>query len=146
MKVTARCDCGELELLVSSPPVVQLVCHCSDCQTFSGQKFVEAAFFRKESCQVKGQTRSETLDGGTGTAKVHHSCQTCGTPLFVRVGALNGAVAIMATRLAPFEFEAAAHIWTSHKAEGVTIADAMLQSPGRPPEEIVERMINGFWK
>ncbi len=146
MKATARCDCGELELIVSSPPVVQLVCHCRDCQTFSGQKFVEAAFFKKESCQVKGHTKAETLDGGTGAGKVHHSCSCCGTPLYVQVGAVNGAVAILATRLSPFEFEAEAHIWTSHKADSVTLPGEMPQSPGPPPEEIVERMINGFWK
>jgi hypothetical protein len=146
MKASARCGCGELQLMVSSPPVVQLVCHCKECQAFSGSKFVKAAFFRMGDCRITGQTSIETLIGGTGAEKLHHSCHSCGEPFYVQVKALNDAVAILADKLSPFEFAAEAHVWTSQKADGTEIPSELPQSSGRPPEEIVERMINGFWK
>ena len=145
MKAIARCECGALELHVSSPPIVQLTCHCKDCQEFSGRDFVEGAFFRRENCRITGSTRSETLQGGTGAEKLHHSCSSCGTPLYVQIEALNGAIAIMADTLSPFVFESEVHIWTSQKADGVKIPAGTPQAPGPPPEEVVQRMIKGFW-
>lgn len=145
MKASACCGCGECQLVVSQPPVVQLVCHCRECQAFSGLKFVKGAFFRKDDCHIAGHTRREILTGGTGEEKHHHSCRSCGDPVYVQVKALNEAVAIFADRLSPFEFDAAAHIWTSQKADGVDIPSEMLQSVGPPPEDIIKQMIKGFW-
>jgi hypothetical protein len=146
MEASASCSCGAFQLVVSAPPVAQLVCHCSECQTFSGQAFVNAAFFKKSDCRMTGQTRVETLVGGTGAEKLHYSCDSCGEPVYVQVKALNGAIAVMSDKLSPFEFTAEAHIWTGQKAAGTEIPSELLQSAGAPPQEIVERMINGFWK
>ena len=146
MKASAHCSCGGVQLTVSSPPVVQLVCHCEECQAFSGLTFVKGAFFKKEDCRIEGQTSTETLTGGTGAEKEHHSCYSCGEPIYIQVRALNDAVAVMADKLSPFEFAAEVHIWTSQKAHDTEIPSDLPQSPSSPPEEIVERMINGFWK
>ena len=146
MNASAHCSCGEVQLTVSGNPVVQLVCHCKECQDFTGYRFVRGAFFKKEDCRIEGQTLVATLVGGTGAEKLHHSCKSCGEPVYVQVKALNGAVAILADKLSPFEFAAEAHIWTSQKADGTEIPPELPQSPGAPPEDLVERMINGFWK
>ena len=145
MNLIASCNCGKLQILVSKPPVIQLVCHCIECQVFSGAAFVEGVFFRKDSCHIKGSSRVESMAEGTGSDKHHHFCSLCDTPLYVQIEALNGAIAIAAERLDPFEFAAEVHLWTSQKAQGVEIPATSLQSPGAPPDEIVERMINGFW-
>lgn len=145
MNAIARCECGALEVHVSGPPVVQLTCHCRDCQAFSGQDCVAGAFFRKESCRITGSSRSESLHGGTGSEKRHHACAVCGTPLYVEVEALNGAVAILAGRLAPFSFQSEVHVWTSQKAAGSGIPADARQVPGPPPEDVVQRMMKGFW-
>ncbi|MFA0813295.1 GFA family protein [Microbulbifer epialgicus] len=146
MKAIARCECGALELNVSGAPVVQLTCHCKECQEFSGLDFVEGGFFRKENCHITGNSKSETLQGGTGSQKIHHSCSSCATPLYVQVEALNGAIAIIANRLSPFTFESEAHIWTSQKAEGTIIPAGVHQTAGPPPKDIVQRMIKGVWE
>ena len=146
MEAIARCECGELELHVHGAPVVQLTCHCKECQEFSGLDFLEGAFFRKEDCRIIGRSKSEKLLGGTGSEKTHHSCPSCGTPLYVQVEALNSAVAIATGRLSPFTFESEVHIWTSQKAEGIEIPPDVPLTLGPPPEDVVQRMINGFWK
>lgn len=146
MKSIASCECGALKLHVSGPPVVQLTCHCKECQEFSGLDFVEGGFFRKENCQIIGNSKSETLQGGTGSPKIHNSCPSCETPLYVQVEALNGAIAIIAARLSPFAFESEGHIWTSQKAASTIVPAGAAQTTGPPPENVVERMIEGFWK
>ena len=144
-KISARCECGALALDIEGAPVVQLVCHCSDCRAFSGMPYVEAAFFQPGGCIVHGQTSSSTMGGGTGFDKTHYSCASCKTPLYVTVAALNGAWAVIANRLSPFEFEPQAHIWTSEKADDVTIPEGITQSSGAPPKEIADVMVSSFW-
>lgn len=146
MNASAFCTCGQLKLTVSSPPVAQLVCHCSECQAFSGLPFVNGAFFKKQDCVIAGQTATQSLVGGTGADKLHHSCASCGEPVYVQVKALNDAVAILADKLSSFEFAAEAHIWTSQKADGTEIPVDVPESAYGPPDDMVERMINGFWK
>ena len=145
IKASAGCGCGALRLDVTGVPVVQLVCHCSDCQKFSGMPYVEAAFFQSDQCSVHGQADTITVKGGTGFDKTHYSCTSCKTPLYVTVAALNGAFAIAAKRLVPFKFEPQVRVWVSEKADGVTIPSGILQSPGAPPKEIIDTMVSSFW-
>jgi len=144
-KISARCECGALALHINEAPVVQLVCHCSDCRDFSGMPYTELAFFQPDGCSVHGKTNSTVMKGGTGFDKTHNSCASCQTPLYVRVAALNGASAVIANRLSPFKFEPQAHIWTSEKDDSVTIPTGITQSTGRPPKEISDIMVSRFW-
>lgn len=144
-KTSARCECGALVVEIAGDPVVQLVCHCSDCRAFSGRAYTDAVFFKPEHCSLRGRTNAMTTKGATGFDKTHYSCARCNTPLYVTVAALNGAWAVVANRISPFRFEPNAHIWTSEKADGVTIPATMAQSPGAPPKEIVDTMLASFW-
>ena len=107
--------------------------------------YIEAAFFQADGSSVHGDANVTTMKGGTGFDKTHYSCAICQTPLCVTVAALNGATAVMANRLSPFTFEPEAHIWTSEKADGVTIPTGITQSSGAPPKEIADAMVSSFW-
>jgi hypothetical protein len=144
-KISARCECGALTLDIKDTPVVQLVCHCSDCRAFSGMPYTEAAFFKAEACSVHGQAVALEIVGSTGMNKTHYSCPLCETPLFVKVAALNGAWAVVASRLLPFKFEPDAHVWTSQKVDDVTITADITQSLKMPTNEIAKTMISSFW-
>ncbi len=145
VELSARCDCGALSISISAPPVVQLVCHCHECQAFFRRPYVGAAFFRGSECEVHGKVDATTLKGGTGFDKTHCACAKCNTPLYVTVSALKNACAISADRIASFTFEPIAHLWTSQKRADVTIPGDILQSPGAPPEEVRDIMLSGFW-
>jgi len=143
--ISAHCECGALALTIEATPVAQLVCHCKDCRDFSGLPYVGAAFFKADVCSAAGQVNTTTMQGATGSDKTLYSCATCKTPLYVRVAALNGAWAVMASRIASFKFEPQAHIWTSEKADGVLIPAGIAQTPSMPPKEIVDTMVSSFW-
>ncbi|WP_390590758.1 GFA family protein [Simiduia litorea] len=144
-KISATCACGALRLDIKGRPVVQLVCHCTDCRAFSGQPYTEAAFFQAAHCQIHGQTEAMTLNGGSGFPKIHHSCARCKTPLFVTVGALNGACAVPAYRLSPFQFKPQAHIWTREKLDTVSLPTDAPHSPDLPPKPLLDIMLGQFW-
>ena len=143
--ISARCECGGLALQIKGAPVVQLVCHCSDCRAFSDTPYTELAFFQPDGLSVQGQTRSTTMQGGTGFDKTYYSCASCQTPLYATVAVLNGASDVIANRLSPFKFEPQAHIWTSEKANDVTIPVGITQSSVAPPKEIADAMVSSFW-
>jgi|TARA_B110000091_G_scaffold206888_1_gene244339 hypothetical protein len=144
-KTSIYCECGALALHINEKPVVELVCHCSDCRHFSGLPYTELAFFKPEACSVDGQTHMTVIKGDSGFDKTHYSCLSCQTALYVKIAALNGATAIVANRLSSFTFKPQAHIWTSKKLNSVTIPTGMIQSLGRPPKEIAKIMVSMFW-
>jgi hypothetical protein len=107
--------------------------------------YTELAFFKPDGCRAHGQSNSTVMKGGTGIDKTHYSCASCQTPLYVVVGALNGALAVMANRISHFKVEPQVHIWTGEKAAGVTIPPGITQSSGAPPKEIAGTMVSSFW-
>ena len=142
---SARCECGAFELNIQGPPVVQLVCHCSDCQAFTAMPFSDIVFFKPDQCHVHGQTDTMTIKGNSGFDKTHYSCASCQTPIYVTLAVLNGAVAVIASQLSGFTFEPEAHIWTSEKADNVTIPVEAIQSSGLPPKAMADAMVATFW-
>jgi hypothetical protein len=143
--ITIQCQCGELSLQIKGPPVVQLVCHCSDCQKGTNLPYVEAAFFESTACSSQGNSTSSEMKGSSGYDKSYFSCASCESPLYARVTALNNAWAVVTNQLTSFEFEPQAHIWTSKKASDVSIPESAIQSPSGPPEDIREVMLSTFW-
>ena len=134
--ITSSCECGQLSLEITTPPVAQFVCHCSDCRNVTGLPYLELAFFEPGGCVAHGQSREITMKGGSGKDKTYFSCPECGTSLYATVGALNGAWAVTASRLSPFQVDSQLHIWTSEKADGVEIPSSATQVPTLPPESV----------
>ena len=142
---SAKCNCGALCVEVTGSPVVQLVCHCNDCREATQLPFIEAAFFKAEDCVAHGDSKSLEMKGSSGLDKAYVGCSNCGTALYARVEALNGACVIVTNHQSTFEFEAQSHIWTSEKVDDEEIPGDALQSESGPPDDIREHMIATFW-
>jgi hypothetical protein len=50
--IEAQCRCGAIELKIAGEPVVQLYCHCDDCQSALGAAYVPAAVYPAEAVEV----------------------------------------------------------------------------------------------
>lgn len=143
-KISAKCECGQLSLKIETSPVAQLVCHCSDCRSVTGLPYIEIAFFAPSGCEARGQSHPTTMKGGSGNDKTYFSCRECGTALYATVGALDGAWAVIASRLSPFKKESQLHIWTSERASGVDIPPSATQAPKGPPESVRNILRSSF--
>ena len=83
MKIDGGCHCGSIRYEAEVDPATVVVCHCTDCQTFSGSAF-----------RTVVQTRPGTFALTAGTPKVYVKtaesgnrrqqtfCPTCGTPIY----------------------------------------------------------------
>ena len=79
MARTAKCQCGNFQVVVSGEPTAVNICHCQDCQRRSGVLWTSNAYFRKSCVRLAGPhkiyTRVILLEG---RALRNHFCPECG--------------------------------------------------------------------
>jgi hypothetical protein len=82
MHITGSCHCGAIHYEADVDPTVMRVCHCADCQTFSGSAFRISIRAMPGSLQVQGTPRTYTKTADSGRASEQAFCEHCGTHLF----------------------------------------------------------------
>ena len=51
--IDAKCRCGAIALKITGKPVVQLYCHCDDCQAAHGAAYVLSAIYPASAVEVE---------------------------------------------------------------------------------------------
>jgi hypothetical protein len=83
--IDAKCRCGAIALKITGNPVVQLYCHCNDCQAAHGAAYVLSAIYPASAVEVARGKPTPMVVKATERMR----CEDCGTYLFaenVRVG------------------------------------------------------------
>src|SRR3954447_13862646 len=82
--LTGRCLCGGVTYTVDAEPMVQAVCHCSECQRQTSSPFSVVVGVPEAALQVEGDTLSSftTASEASGGETKRHFCSGCGSPLF----------------------------------------------------------------
>jgi len=119
---TATCSCGAFGFRSPVRPVLQLVCHCTDCRDAAGTPSTSLVFFKAESSEVSGATRTRHYTADTGNATTRDLCAACGEMLFDRTAGFPHLLGVVAERMQPpFAFEPRFHVWTQSKLPGVEV-------------------------
>ena len=90
--IIGGCLCGRIRYLIDSEPIHCGVCHCRDCQRFTGSAFVSAVRVPLDAVHVEGELRVIELAGGSGQPIRRHFCPNCGSSIFgepLRSGMIN---------------------------------------------------------
>lgn len=76
-----QCRCGKIAIKLSAEPVVQLYCHCDDCQAVHGAAYVPESVYPSDAVTIEAGEPAEW------TLKLHPRifCRDCGTRLFIDV-------------------------------------------------------------
>ena len=83
----ARCCCGACAIRVQSEPVINAVCHCTNCRRRTGSAFGWSVYFKNEDVTATlGAFRTYSIKGEAGAENSQERvfCGTCGTTLFWR--------------------------------------------------------------
>ncbi len=82
--ITGRCLCGKVSYSTDADPVVQVVCHCTDCQRQTGSPFTVVVGVPRSALKVEGETlASFTTTGEDHGGETQRSfCSACGAPVF----------------------------------------------------------------
>jgi len=114
--ITGRCLCGAATYSVEAEPVIQAVCHCTDCQRQTGNPFsvivaVPAAAFSAEGDTIATFT---TIGEDHGGETKRSFCSDCGSPLFSVAAVMPEAIFLKAGSLDDASWPApSVEAWTS---------------------------------
>ena len=97
MRITGKCHCGAISFTATVDPKRVLVCHCADCQTFSGAPFRAVLPTPVENVEMKGLAKHYIKVAESGNRRVQAFCPNCGTQLYATEG--EGAPKVLNLRL-----------------------------------------------
>jgi len=83
---TASCSCGQLTATTTEDPVRVSVCHCLACQRRTGSVFGAQARFRRESVDIKGQSKQYVRVGDESSKITFNFCPACGATVHYAIG------------------------------------------------------------
>jgi hypothetical protein len=93
-EIKGGCLCGKVRYSANAEPTFVGLCHCQDCQKYTGSAFAVAIGVPKAAVTVQGQLTSFTKRGDSGKAISRNFCPECGSPIVDEAEALPG-VAIL---------------------------------------------------
>lgn len=108
--IDIACRCGAVQLHIGADPVVQLYCHCDDCQTMHSAAYVKSAIYPAAAVQVtQGAPVAAVL---RTTPRLR--CAGCGTHLFSEIAAAGGLRSVNAYLLPAGAFKPQMHVNCQH--------------------------------
>lgn len=91
--MVATCCCGACSIEVAGAPVINAICHCTNCKRRTGSAFGWSVYVADEQVVRKaGDVRCYAFDGAT--TQQRWFCATCGTTLFWKIGYQPGRTGI----------------------------------------------------
>lgn len=82
MNISGQCHCGAISFTALADPAKVVVCHCTDCQQFSGGPFRAVLQVPAEQVTVSGQPKVYVKVAESGNRRAQAFCPTCGTQLY----------------------------------------------------------------
>ncbi|KAF3073502.1 glutathione-dependent formaldehyde-activating enzyme domain-containing protein [Trichoderma breve] len=95
MSLSGSCLCGEVAYASSSPATLTALCHCLDCQKWTGSTYTANAVVPEASFQVtKGEPKFYDTIGDSGKKNRHFFCANCGSSLYGVLDVMPGEIVI----------------------------------------------------
>jgi hypothetical protein len=82
MKIDGACHCGAVRVEADIDPGNVVLCHCTDCQTFSSAPYRASVPVKAENFHLTGMPTEYVKTGGSGAKVAVAFCGTCGTALY----------------------------------------------------------------
>jgi hypothetical protein len=113
MTRTATCSCGQLSVAVAGEPKEVLLCHCLECQKYTGSAFGVSTYWPKSSVRsVAGASRMFRRVSDAGRWVDRHFCPSCGDTVYWYVEFDLDAIGIPIGNFAdPLSLKPAASYW-----------------------------------
>jgi hypothetical protein len=114
-QITGRCLCGSVTYRADAEPVVQAVCHCTDCQHQTGTAFSVVVGVPRAALTVEGSTLASFTTTGEehGTDTQRRFCSACGSPIVSFVEAVPDLAFLKAGTLDDASWlEPAVEVWS----------------------------------
>src|SRR5262249_60006508 len=81
MEIKGGCLCGAVRYTAEADPASATLCHCRDCQKFTGSAFAALVFAAKDAVTISGTMKTFSSLGGSGNPLLRHFCPECGSSI-----------------------------------------------------------------
>jgi len=92
MEIKGGCLCGAVRYIAEADPTSATVCHCRDCQKFTGSAFAALVRVAKEALTIEGTLKTFSSIGGSGNPILRHFCPECGSSIAEEPGTRPGMI------------------------------------------------------
>lgn len=82
MKIDGRCHCGDITYEARVDPDRVVICHCTDCQAFSGAPYRVSVPVLVENLALRGEPKTYVKHGDSGVEVTQAFCPRCGSSLY----------------------------------------------------------------
>jgi hypothetical protein len=83
MKIEGGCHCGSIRFEAEVDSATVVICHCTDCQTFSGSAFRTVVQTKPGTfALLSGAPKVYVKTAESGNRRQQTFCPTCGTPIY----------------------------------------------------------------
>ena len=79
--IQGGCLCGGVRYTAVAEPAIVGVCHCRDCQKFTGSAFAFLIGVPKAAFKVQGTLKTFSSPGDSGKPVLRRFCPECGSPV-----------------------------------------------------------------
>ena len=97
--INGGCLCGKIRYSAEAAPAFVGLCHCHDCQKFTGSAFATVIGLPKASVTVTGTLKGFTKLGDSGKPIERRFCPDCGASILDECEVMPGIVMIAAGTL-----------------------------------------------
>jgi hypothetical protein len=98
-EMTGGCLCGGVRYTVTGGPAFQGLCHCRNCQRYTGTGFETFIVFPIEAVSVQGELKTYEHIGGSGQQVYRRFCPNCGSGVINDADVLVGMRTVLAGTL-----------------------------------------------
>jgi hypothetical protein len=80
MEIKGGCLCGAVRYTADADPTAATICHCHDCQQFTGAVFATLVAVSRDALTITGTMKTFSSIGGSGKPILRHSVQSAAPP------------------------------------------------------------------
>ena len=88
--MTGGCLCGRVRYTVTGEPASSYLCHCRDCQRFTGSAFLTGMAFPAVSVSIQGQLTTYRNTSEAGREVRRSFCPNCGSSVSAEADVMPG--------------------------------------------------------
>ena len=141
------CACRKVRYECSEKPIVQLICHCRDCQRASGSAFAAVMFVPTDRLTFTGaQMRYYDVKGASGRTLRRQFCGECGSPVCVRWPDQPRVQLLHVASLDdPSSFMPTSELWVSRADAWHPFLPSTVKFEEGPSEEVVRKPLAAYF-
>ena len=141
------CACGKIRYECSERPIVQLICHCRDCQKASGSAFAAFVIIPSDRLTYNGGAmRCYDVKAESGRTIRRQFCGECGSPVSARWPELPRVELLDVASLDDQSVFAPTHeLWTSRAEAWHPFHPNTIKVEEGPPDDVVRTPLKAYF-